>query len=42
MNWLIILGVFVVGAYFGISIGIFVAGLCAAAHNGDLLIRSHD
>jgi hypothetical protein len=42
MNWLVILGVFVVGTYFGVSIGIFVAGMCAAARYGDRFVRSHD
>ncbi len=42
MNWLLILGGFVVGVSIGISVGIFLAGMCAAAHNGDLYLRSHD
>ena len=42
MNWLLILGGFVVGASIGICIGILVAEMCVAAHNGDLYLRSYD
>ena len=41
MDWLLFLVGLIVGAFFGANIAIFVAGMCAAAHSGDQIMRSH-
>jgi hypothetical protein len=41
MDWLLLVG-FVVGAFFGANIAIFVAGMCVAAQNGDRFMRPND